>query len=53
MLSGNVGHAPFFLPPVLWLMGEGSLNLHAAVQQVAAAHQQWFEDLVQQGGLAP
>ena len=39
MPSGNVGHAPFFLPPVSWLMGEGSQNLHAAVQQVAAAHQ--------------
>ena len=89
MPPGNVGHAPFFLPPVSWLMGEGSQRLHAMVQQVAAAHtvryvrllkpkesdpfvaqsdllhaadglhpssagyQQWLEELMQQGGLAP
>ena len=89
MPPGNVGHAPFFLPPVSWLMGEGSQRLHTVVQQVATAqkvryvrllkpkesdpfvaqsdllhaadglhpssagYQQWFEELVQQGGLAP
>lgn len=89
MPPGNVGHAPFFLPPVSWLMGEGSQRLHAMVQEVAAAHkvryvrllkpkasdpfvaqsgtlhaadglhpssagyQQWLDELVQQGGLAP
>ncbi len=46
MPSGNVGHAPFFLPPVSWLMGEGSQNLHAAVQQVAATHQMRYVRLL-------
>lgn len=35
MPSGNVGHSPFFPPPISWLMSSRSKNLHAIVQQVA------------------
>jgi lysophospholipase L1-like esterase len=35
MPCGNVGHAPFFLPPVSWWMGERSKTLHAIVAEVA------------------
>lgn len=35
MPMGNVGHAPFFPPPVSWLMSSRSKALHAMVQQIA------------------
>ncbi len=35
MPSGNVGHSPFFPPPISWLMSSRSKTLHAIVQQVA------------------
>jgi len=35
MPCGNVGHAPFFLPPVSWLMNRRSVRLHAVVAGVA------------------
>lgn len=35
MPSGNVGHAPFFPPPLDWFMSIRSKTLHAIVQQVA------------------
>ncbi len=35
MPCGNVGHAPLFLPPVSWLMGSRSRQLHATAQTVA------------------
>ena len=88
MPCGDVGHAPFFLPPVSWLMSRRSASLHALVQAVAAdsqvryvsllkpraqdpfvhrsqelhaadglhpssaGYQQWYRELVTQGGLA-
>jgi len=35
MPCGNVGHAPFFMPPVSWLMGWRSRQLHALVAALA------------------
>ncbi len=32
MPSGNVGHAPFFWPPLSWVMSRRSENLHALVR---------------------
>lgn len=39
MPSGNVGHAPFFIPPLSWAMSRRSETLHALVQEVTAAQQ--------------
>ncbi|MDO9402526.1 MAG: GDSL-type esterase/lipase family protein [Polaromonas sp.] len=36
MPAGNVGNAPFFYPPVSWLMAQRSRTLHASVRQAAA-----------------
>lgn len=36
MPMGNVGHAPFFFPPISWLMSSRSKELHAMVQQIAS-----------------
>ncbi len=41
MPSGNVGNAPFFLPPVSWIMSARSRTLHAVVREAAQA--QGFE----------
>jgi len=38
MPCGNVGHAPFFVPPLSWAMSSRSERLHAMVQEVAAAN---------------
>lgn len=35
MPCGNVGHAPFFWPPVSWWMGQRSQTLHAIAASVA------------------
>jgi lysophospholipase L1-like esterase len=35
MPCGNVGHAPLFIPPVSWIMGNRSQHLHAIAQTVA------------------
>lgn len=35
MPSGNVGHAPFFIPPLSWLMSRRSKMLHATIARVA------------------
>jgi lysophospholipase L1-like esterase len=35
MPPGNVGNAPFFWPPLSWLMTQRSQSLHAAVREVA------------------
>ena len=35
---GNVGHAPFFLPPVSTLMNSRAADLHNAVRTAAARH---------------
>lgn len=37
MPCGNVGHAPFFLPPLNWWMGARSRQMHAIAQSVAGA----------------
>ena len=39
MPCGNVGHAPFFVPPLSWVMSRRSETLHTVVQEVAAAPQ--------------
>lgn len=36
MPCGNVGHAPFFFPPVSWWMDKRSQTLHAIAQSVAS-----------------
>lgn len=36
MPSGNVGSAPFFFPPVSWLMSRRSRDLHELVREVAS-----------------
>ena len=36
MPSGNVGNAPFFFPPLSWLMAQRSRDLHRLVRQAAA-----------------
>lgn len=37
MPCGNVGHAPFFAPPLTWVFSRRSERLHALVQEVAAS----------------
>src|SRR5690606_29216192 len=39
MPCGNVGHAPFFMPPLSWVMSRRSERLHATVQAIAADRQ--------------
>ena len=36
MPCGNVGHAPFFLPPLTWWMDARSKEMHAIAQSVAS-----------------
>lgn len=38
MPAGNVGNAPFFFPPVSWLMTSRSRELHAVVEAAAQRH---------------
>jgi lysophospholipase L1-like esterase len=38
MPAGNVGNAPFFLPPVSWWMTSRSRDLHAVVRAAAERH---------------
>ncbi|MBG6071540.1 MULTISPECIES: GDSL-type esterase/lipase family protein [unclassified Polaromonas] len=38
MPPGNVGNAPFFMPPLSWLMAKRSRTLHGLVRQSAADH---------------
>jgi lysophospholipase L1-like esterase len=37
MPCGNVGHAPFFAPPLTWAFSRRSERLHGLVQEVAAS----------------
>ncbi|MFY3386820.1 SGNH/GDSL hydrolase family protein [Paracidovorax sp. MALMAid1276] len=39
MPCGDVGHAPFFAPPLSWVMSHRSETLHTLVQQVASGQQ--------------
>lgn len=88
MPCGDVGHAPFFIPPLSWGMSRRSERLHTMAQAVAATHgaryvrllkpraqdpfllhskelhaadglhpssagyEEWFNELLAQGGLA-
>jgi lysophospholipase L1-like esterase len=45
MPAGNVGNAPFFFPPVSWLMTSRSRRLHQAVREAAARHGATYVDL--------
>ncbi len=45
MPAGNVGNAPFFFPPVSWLMTSRSRRLHVAVREAAARHGATYIDL--------
>lgn len=38
MPCGNVGHAPFFVPPLSWAMSRRSKRLHGIAQDAAARH---------------
>ncbi len=39
MPCGNVGHAPFFVPPLSWAMSRRSEALHALAREAASAQQ--------------
>ena len=45
MPAGNVGNAPFFLPPVSWLMTWRSRRLHAFASEAASLHGAVFVNL--------
>lgn len=38
MPCGDVGHAPFFIPPLSWAMSQRSERLHAIAQEAAARY---------------
>lgn len=48
MPGGNVGNAPFFIPPLSWYMSARSRSLHALVREAAARHQAVYVDLYQE-----
>lgn len=39
MPCGNVGHAPFFMPPLSWVMSHRSERLHALVAEISTTRQ--------------
>jgi lysophospholipase L1-like esterase len=45
MPAGNVGNAPFFFPPVSWLMTWRSRHLHGFVRDAAARHDALYVNL--------
>ncbi|WP_165908565.1 SGNH/GDSL hydrolase family protein [Rubrivivax gelatinosus] len=45
MPSGNVGNAPFFLPPWSWWMTQRSRELHRVVRSAATRHDAAYVDL--------
>ena len=45
MPAGNVGNAPFFFPPVSWLMTSRARSLHGFVREAAARHQGIYVNL--------
>ncbi|MDR7095362.1 SGNH/GDSL hydrolase family protein [Hydrogenophaga laconesensis] len=45
MPAGNVGNAPFFFPPVSWLMTSRARSLHGFVREAAARHQAVYVNL--------
>lgn len=46
MPCGNVGHAPFFAPPVSWLMSRRAVALHGMVKVATAAQQVRYVSLL-------
>ena len=53
MPSGDVGHSPFFPPPVSWLMSRRSKALHAMVQQIASESGARYVRLLQPANTDP
>jgi len=53
MPAGNVGNAPFFLPPVSWLMTARARMLHAVVRDEAALRGLAYVDLFKSAGDDP
>jgi lysophospholipase L1-like esterase len=53
MPAGNVGNAPFFLPPVSWLMTWRSRRLHALARASALQHGAVFVDLFREATADP
>lgn len=45
MPAGNVGNAPFFFPPVSWLMTARARSMHGFVREAAARHQAVYVNL--------
>lgn len=45
MPSGNVGNAPFFFPPLSWLMAKRSRQLHRLVREAAADNNALYVNL--------
>lgn len=48
MPAGNVGNAPFFFPPVSWLMTWRARQMHAYVREAAARHGATYVNLFQE-----
>jgi lysophospholipase L1-like esterase len=53
MPAGNVGNAPFFFPPVSWLMTQRSRELHRYVQESAAKTGATYVNLFKERGNDP
>ena len=48
MPAGNVGNAPFFFPPVSWLMTSRARSMHGFVREAAARHDAVYVNLFQE-----
>ncbi len=48
MPAGNVGNAPFFFPPVSWLMTSRARSMHGFVREAAARHEAVYVNLFQE-----
>lgn len=48
MPAGNVGNAPFFAPPLSWLMTWRSRQMHAIIREAAARHDATVVNLFQE-----
>jgi len=53
MPAGNVGNAPFFFPPVSWLMTWRSRRLHAIAREAASHHGAVFVNLFREAADDP
>lgn len=45
MPAGNVGNAPFFFPPVSWLMSSRARSMHGFVREATARHEAMYVNL--------